>query len=99
MSGEKLPVTLENLKAEQPKIIDALINNRDYDPFGLAASFTPSEAAGAINAVVANAPLASASSQPDAGLEEQPKVELDTMELTQIGARLGDGRRRTHHRD
>ena len=71
MSGSKLPLTLENLKADQEKIIEAIANNEDYDPFGVAASFEPASAAAAINPVVQNAPAVSASSQADAGLEKR----------------------------
>ena len=64
--------------AEQDKIAEALLNNETYDPFRIGESFEPAEAAGAINAVLQTAPLASAGSQPEPGFEEQLKVEKDS---------------------
>ncbi len=90
MSGSKLPLTLENLKADQEKIIEAIANNENYDPFGVAASFEPASAAAAINPVVQNAPAVSASSQADAGLEKQPGVELDKMDVEKMDLEKDD---------
>ena len=66
MSGSKLPLTVENVMSEKDKVAEALLRGESYDPFGIAESFEP---AAAINAGVQKA-----SSQPNAGLEKQPKV-------------------------
>ena len=72
MSGDKLPLTVENVMAEKDKVAEAAIRGENYDPFGIAESFGHAAAADAINAVVQNAPSVSA----PAGLEMQPEVEL-----------------------
>ena len=77
MSGDKLPLTVENVMAEKDKVAEAAIRGEHYDPFGIAESFGHAAAADAINAVVQNAPSVSA----PAGLEMQPEVELEAKDV------------------
>ena len=60
MSGDKLPLTVENVMAEKDKVAEAAIRGEHYDPFGVAEMFESSAAVEAINAVVQNAPSVSA---------------------------------------